>query len=111
MYTWKSGFVLAHLGGAFIKVKIKKTVKWLVIALLLLLMVGLFRPTWTPKISGENGISELREVEVNKSSLEIMVRGNNRNNPIVLFVHGGPCCSEIPYVTKYQDLLEQHGPP
>ena len=90
MYTWKSGFVLAHLGGAFIKVKIKKTVKWLVIALLLLLMVGLFRPTWTPKISGENGISELREVEVNKSSLEIMVRGNNRNNPIVLFVHGGP---------------------
>ena len=89
------------------KVKIKKTVKWLVIALLILLMVGLFRPTWTPKISGENGISELRKVEINNSSLEIMVRGNNRDNPIVLFVHGGPCCSEIPYVTKYQDLLEQ----
>ena len=52
-------------------------------------MAGLFRPTWTPNISGENGISELREVEINHSSLEIMVRGNNRDNPIVLFVHGG----------------------
>ncbi len=70
-------------------------------------MAGLFRPTWTPKISGEAGISELREVQINNSSLGIMVRGNNRDNPIVLFVHGGPCCSEIPYATKYQDLLER----
>ena len=23
-------------------------------------------------------------------------------------VHGGPCCSEIPYVRKYQNLLEQN---
>ena len=39
--------------------------------------------------------------------LEIMIRGNDRNNPVLIFVHGGPCCSEIPYVRKYQDELEK----
>ncbi len=29
-------------------------------------------------------------------------------NPIVIFVHGGPGCSEIPYVREYQDLLEKN---
>lgn len=70
-------------------------------------MIGLIRPTWTSKISGENSISELRKVEINDTPLEIMIRGNDRHNPVVLFVHGGPCCSEIPYVKKYQDLLEE----
>lgn len=26
---------------------------------------------------------------------------------IIIFVHGGPCCSEIPYVRKYQSELEK----
>lgn len=88
------------------KTKIKKIVKWLAAGLLLLLLAGLLRPTWTPKISGGNSISELRKVEINNTFLEIMIRGNDRDDPVVLFVHGGPCCSEIPYVRKYQDLLE-----
>lgn len=70
-------------------------------------MIGLFHPTWTPKIPGEISISELRKAVINNISLEIMIRGKNRDNPVLLFVHGGPCCSEIPYVKKYQDLLEE----
>lgn len=35
-----------------------------------------------------------------------MIRGKDRDNPVIIFVHGGPGCSEIPYATKYQDLLE-----
>lgn len=89
------------------KKKIVKTVKWIGIALILFIVIGLCFPTWTPKISTEKGISELRKVEVNGNALEIMIRGNNRNNPVIISVHGGPCCSEIPYVRKYQDLLEQ----
>jgi L-proline amide hydrolase len=81
--------------------------KWLGISLLALLILGLFFPTWTPKIALENSISELRKVEVNETALEVMIRGNNRDNPVIVFVHGGPYNSEIPYVRKYQDLLEQ----
>jgi L-proline amide hydrolase len=89
------------------KKNILKATKWFVIVLALLFVVGLFFPTWTPNISGKNGISELRKIRINNTNLEVMIRGVNRNNPIIVFVHGGPNCSEIPYVRKYQDLLEQ----
>lgn len=64
-------------------------------------------PTWTPSIRAENGISELRKGSINGTELAVMIRGSNRNNPAVLFVHGGPCCSEIPYARTYQKQLEQ----
>lgn len=37
-----------------------------------------------------------------------MIRGDDKRNAIIIFVHGGPGCSEIPYVRKYQNLLEEH---
>lgn len=70
--------------------------------------IKLFLPTWTPSIKGyENSISILKQIEINGSKHEVMIRGNDKKNPVVIFVHGGPGCSEIPYVRKYQDLLEQ----
>ncbi len=84
-----------------------KVIKWVIIFLILILVVGLIFPTWTPKINGKNSISELKKVKINETKLEVMIRGNNRDNPVIVFVHGGPCCSEIPYVRKYQDMLEK----
>ena len=56
---------------------------------------------------GENSISTLEQVEINGSGHEIMIRGKDKNNPVIIFVHGGPGSSEIPYAQKYQDLLEE----
>lgn len=89
------------------KRRIIKVVKWLGLLLVVLLVIGLFFPTWTSKIPSEHAISQLRKVDINNTSLEVMIRGNDRNNPVLIFVHGGPCCSEIPYVKKYQNLLEK----
>lgn len=89
------------------KKKILAALKRIGIVLLLLLMVGLFIPTWTPDIKGENSISELEKVEINGTDIEVMIRGKDQNNPVIIFVHGGPCCSEIPYVRKYQSELEK----
>ena len=89
------------------KKKITKAIKWFSLISLFLIATGLLIPTWTPKIPGSNSISQLSKIDINHTSLEVMIRGNNRDNPIIIFVHGGPCCSEIPYVTKYQDLLEK----
>lgn len=36
-----------------------------------------------------------------------MIRGKDKNNPVIIFVHGGPGTSEIPYAQKYQNLLEE----
>ncbi|RAI97394.1 pimeloyl-ACP methyl ester carboxylesterase [Paenibacillus pabuli] len=78
------------------------------LSILLLVIIALIFPTWTPGIKGENSISTLGQVEINGAGHEVMIRGTDRNNSILLFVHGGPGCSEIPYVRKYQQELEQH---
>ncbi|PAD66760.1 alpha/beta hydrolase [Bacillus sp. 7586-K] len=76
--------------------------------LFLFILIALFFPTWTPSIKGENSIAILEKVKINDSELEVMIRGVDKTNPIIIFVHGGPGCSEIPYVRKYQDILEEH---
>lgn len=86
----------------------KQKIKFCVFTLAVLLVIGLFFPTWTPRIAGDNSISSLEQVEINGSYHEVMIRGVDRSNPIVIFIHGGPGCSEIPYVRKYQDLLEKN---
>ncbi|WP_246009448.1 alpha/beta fold hydrolase [Brevibacillus fluminis] len=83
-----------------LKISIRLVLVWIAI--------GLIFPTWTPRIEGDNSISSLRQVMINGTGHEVMIRGVDRRNPILIFVHGGPGCSEIPYVTKYQDILEQH---
>jgi L-proline amide hydrolase len=75
---------------------------------IVLILTALFFPTWTPKIKGENSIAVLEGVEINETKLEVMIRGEDQDNPVVIFVHGGPGCSEIPYVRKYQENLEEH---
>lgn len=87
--------------------KIGNCLKVIGVLLLLFIVIGMIRPTWTPQIKEENSISELREVNIGDTELEVMIRGNNRENPVLIFVHGGPCCSEIPYIRKYQEELEQ----
>lgn len=83
----------------------KKSLKFIGVIILLLIIV-LFRPTWTQHIKGINSINALEQVDINGNGHEIMIRGNDKDNPVILFVHGGPGTSEIPYADKYQDLLE-----
>lgn len=85
---------------------IKKLIKYIGVIIIIVLIIALFSPTWTPHIKGDNSISALEQVEINGSSHEIMIRGNDKDNPVIIFVHGGPGCPEIPYADKYQDLLE-----
>lgn len=83
----------------------KKSLKFIGVIILLLIIV-LFRPTWTQHIKGINSINVLEQVDINGNIHGIMIRGNDKDNPVILFVHGGPGTSEIPYADKYQDLLE-----
>lgn len=90
------------------RVNSKKKKRWKIAALLLFLVIaaGFVFPTWTPRIKGADSIYFLGQVPINGAGHEVMIRGTDRSNPVVIFVHGGPGCSEIPYVRKYQDLLE-----
>lgn len=90
------------------KKRIIKCLKYTGIILLVFIVINLIRPIWTPDIDGENSISELRKVNIGDTELEVMIRGCDKENPVLIFVHGGPCCSEIPYVRKYQEELEKY---
>lgn len=83
----------------------KKLLKFIGV-IILLFTIALIRPTWTQHIKGINSINVLEQVDINGNSHGIMIRGNDKDNPVILFVHGGPGASEIPYADKYQDLLE-----
>ncbi|MBX4261058.1 alpha/beta hydrolase [Clostridium estertheticum] len=88
------------------KKKLMKLYIYIVVIIITLTIIVLFFPTWTTNIKGKNSISVLEQVKINGSNHEIMIRGNDMNNPVIVFVHGGPGCPEIPYADKYQNLLE-----
>lgn len=89
------------------KRSIPKIIKFSLIIALFIVLLWVFFPTWTPHIKGEHSISTMEQVEINGAEHEIMIRGVDASNPILIFVHGGPACSEIPYVRKYQKGLEK----
>ncbi|REB11496.1 alpha/beta hydrolase [Sporosarcina sp. BI001-red] len=86
----------------------KKTMKYVAIVFVVVVAIALIFPTWTSNIKGDNSISTLEQVKINGTDHEIMIRGTNKNNPIIIVVHGGPGSPETPYAVQYQDLLESN---
>lgn len=68
----------------------------------------------TPAIRDENGeivegsISELRQVTLNGRKEWISIRGNNQNNPVLLFLAGGPGGSQMAAVRYDLSELEEY---
>lgn len=56
----------------------------------------------TRRIVSPDGIEELRAVEINGIQQWISVRGNDRRNPILLYLHGGPGAAEMVESYVYQ---------
>ncbi|MBZ9685880.1 alpha/beta hydrolase [Clostridium estertheticum] len=80
---------------------------YFILVILCLILTGSLFLSWTPAIKFKNSVRVYEQVSINGAKHQLMIRGVDKNNPILVFVHGGPGCSEIPYVRKYQDILEQ----
>lgn len=66
---------------------LRKKLKIIGATILLLLITALFFPTWTSAIKGEKSISVLEQVDINGSRHQIMIRGNDSDHPVIIFVH------------------------
>lgn len=55
-----------------------------------------------------NSIAKLEKIRVDDTEQYLLIRGKNKHNPIILFVHGGPGQGEIGYMRQYQEELENH---
>ena len=76
--------------------------------ILFIVFLFFFFFSWTPRIKGENAIAEQVKFEVNGTTQHILIRGTDINNPILLFVHGGPGSSDMPLVRHFNAELEEH---
>lgn len=59
-------------------------------------------------IQTPRGIDELSEIDIGGIKQWISVRGRDRRNPILLFIHGGPGTTEMPVSWFYQTPLEDY---
>lgn len=84
------------------------------IIVIILLLVILSFSTYTPKIRDnnfrvvKNSIAELSTIKIGGVDQSIMIRGVNKYNPIILFLHGGPGYPFISYSRRFQSHLEQN---
>jgi pimeloyl-ACP methyl ester carboxylesterase len=60
------------------------------------------------KIVSPNGIDQQMLVPINGTKQWITIRGRDRNNPILLFIHGGPGAPEMPTSWTFQNGWEDY---
>lgn len=76
--------------------------------LMLLLGAVTMSCTSTKKIKTCKGIAEINYLNINNSKQYVLIRGKNLDNPVLLFLHGGPGASATALLRKYNEPLEAH---
>lgn len=94
--------------GEVFMIQKKNTIKIILFGLIICLMFVLFLPSRTPKIDGNNSVAKIIKTELGGLDQYILIRGKDTNNPILLFLHGGPGYPQISFARKYQQKLEEN---
>ena len=87
---------------------------YIIIAICLLIGILYLMPAFTKPIKDKQGhvvpgsIASLEKVNIGSTQQWILIRGENINNPVILFLHGGPGTSEMCLLRKYTSELEKH---
>ena len=55
----------------------------------------------------QQGVDRLLSVQLGGMEQWITLRGDDRDNPLLLWLHGGPGSSQMPVAHEYDDLLEK----
>jgi len=85
-----------------------KTLGALLLAVALALAIWALVPAGTPALPGENAIASLERISLGGVEQTILLRGQDRRNPVLLYVHGGPGFGQLPIARFYSEELERH---
>lgn len=66
-----------------------------------------FFKSYTPPILASHAVAELKNVEVGGDTQYLLIRGRERDNPILLFLHGGPGMPAMYLAWRFQRRLER----
>lgn len=95
---------------------IRKIIIGIVVLLLVLTLAfrrKLFGEGYTPTFTAENGeawpnsIALLEEIPIGGVEQWLLIRGHSLDNPILLWLHGGPGSSQMPITHAYDSELEK----
>lgn len=75
---------------------------------ILFLVFIAFSCSSTKKIKTSNGISEINYLTINKTRQYVLIRGEDKHKPVLLFLHGGPGASATALLRKFNSDLEKH---
>ncbi|AQS06344.1 hypothetical protein [Clostridium beijerinckii] len=73
----------------------KKNIQRVSDLIILALIIFLFRPAYTPSINGSESISKLVSIRVGGQNQTLLIRGKDKEKPIILFLHGGPGLANV----------------
>lgn len=83
----------------------------ILILLVLIILTFIFMPGYTPKIKNQQSkksIAELKKIRIGDSEQWILIRSENIDNPVLLFLHGGPGTSQLTLMRKNTQPLEKY---
>jgi pimeloyl-ACP methyl ester carboxylesterase len=63
--------------------------------------IGQHRVANKTRITSPNGIDEAKFININGAEEWITIRGDNKDNPVILFLHGGPSEANSPFLEFY----------
>ncbi len=91
--------------------KLLKVILWIIAIILLIAGIIYFRPAWTPRIKSEkdeHSVASLEKITIGNLKQTVLIRTKNINNPIILFIHGGPGMPLMYLSYKFQRPLESY---
>jgi len=65
-------------------------------------------PAQTAPIDGPNAVAALERIELGGVEQTVLIRGSDRRNPALLYVHGGPGMGVLPLTRLWSEELEKH---
>lgn len=93
--------------------KLKNIVLIAIVLILIMIVWRQFRPIYTPKIVDKTGtplpnsISLLEEAPIGNMQQWVQIRGNDAENPVLLWLHGGPGSAQMPIYSYTRNLEEE----
>jgi pimeloyl-ACP methyl ester carboxylesterase len=89
-----------------------KVIRRILLALVVLAVLAVvaalsYRAVWQHRIAkalritSPNGIDEAKFININGAEQWITIRGDDRDNPVILFLHGGPSEANSPFAEFY----------
>ena len=93
---------------------VRRVLAGVVAVSLLAFSIALLRPASTSSIRDGDGdvipgsVAELTRIDVNGHDLGLMIRGHSVDNPVLLFLAGGPGGSEYGAMRRHLPELEEH---